>query len=403
MINIIIRPLLISVLHSIFGDKYLKKEYGIWNSKKQTEKVSTSIETYKETLEDGKSKHIAKKNAIGQLIPKQKGGIRAWELDEKTVGLVVDIISQNGATIHPSLNTDDLYNPVDTTTLLKILKEAEKNGWIPHAPSRDAFLRALSMVGASHRCTLSIKMLYTKKVKCNSNHPHLDLINKYHQNNRDRLHFLMSQKKGFHIAMDDLAALECDSLVFNGQILCTESQHAPTYNFQKQFKMIISSYLILHLDTKSNIERQEGKRRGLDRYDTQNLPYHIKREEISENGPIKIFVSDRTGTAMAAVKKYAKRKNGEHEEWSQPSNHGQHTNDILCLLRSFAADAENNQLILDNEREIMPYLVLTSDGGDDQSIKSLRNIVMLFTLMQELDLNILEKITYCPGYFISII
>jgi hypothetical protein len=266
--------------------------------------------------------------------------------------------------------------------------------------------------------------------------PHEDrkLLQALHQNMRD--YYVSNEQYRGQVAllcMDDLEKMPLDQLAYNGKRLTVggADRLAPASNFEKgndTRKLIFSTYLVLTTATKANQERLTGKRVKLERVHTQisQLPLsarqqhrakkknnkkrnndnnHNYNDDDGENAKIEsvqFAVTDRSGIPIVVIKNWA-TKNKEHIRFSQPSTALQHAEDLIQVVAAVTNQNapehyEPLKQLLGRDNNVTPYLILTSDGATEHSVRLLQNVLPLWEMLRVLDLDAIEKIHFCPGH-----
>jgi hypothetical protein len=237
------------------------------------------------------------------------------------------------------------------------------------------------------------------------------MINALHANIRHR--FVHPERIGqvAVLAIDDLEKMPLDQMAYNGNKVYAVDNPllVPTSNYSNGRKLVLTSILVLCLDTVANQERVQGKRRKLTRYvkDASSLPRSDMEDFVAgEEGArkeVEIVSTDRGGIPVVTIKAWSK-KNNEHEPWSQPSSAVQLADDLLLLYKQLSEDRNKasklHRLLFsyNNRNKAVPTLIITSDGASDQSVQNVATIISLAELLRKLDLDILEKWHYCPDH-----
>ena len=408
------------ILCRIFGIEETARRFGYGkdNLKKVVEKVTAILEaTTSDEVSSVKSPKKKRKVARKPLINKARGGRKPWEIKAPDVAmLLVDMVRQAGAKIHPSLN-DPTLHLAGTGTKIRDLKarldDLVRAEEIELSPSPSAISRAMTRRGGRGNVAISAKA--TKKV-LGEKHVDLPMLSALHQNLRS---FYLQHEAG-HVALlayDDLEKMPLDQLAYNGKKVQVvgngEGMLAPSSNYSNGRKLIFTSWLVLTLETKANRDRLQNKRAALRRFNASpdSLPLAVQQalSALGEGGrslaaipEIEIKITDRSGHAFVVIKGYGKEKD-EQRPWSQPSTALQHSDDLLLVLsklKSHSPQAALRTHLFSREDpdEVVPWLILTSDGASDQSVCFLQNVLPLWELLVLLDLDGIEKIHYCPNH-----
>ena len=253
-------------------------------------------------------------------------------------------------------------------------------------------------------------------------HEHHEIIQKLHQNLRDT--FVSEPTWRGKVALmcaDDLEKMPLNQLAYNKKRPVVEGKErtAPTYNFDSSRKLTFTTFLILTTDTRANRERQSGKRKRLERVHTRTtlLPLDERRqmhaESVATGTPapeklksVRFPITDRSGLPITVIKSWAKSEQGEHLQHSQPSTSFQHAEDLVQFIHEITRVRREGvpdkfalaQELLGSNGQVVPYIILTTDGPNEQSVRWLQNVLPLWCVMMVLDLDGIEKIHYCPGH-----
>ena len=403
------------VLCQVFGVEGTAERFGFGTNslRRIVDKVSAVLEQHGGQIE-ASSPQKKRKEARTPLKNQQRGGRKRWEAaDPQAARVLVDLVKQAGAKIHPSLN-DSTLHLAGTGTKIRDLKakldELVADGVISLSPSPSAMSRAMTRPGG--RGTIPVRAQATKKV-LGEKHPDLEMLNKLHQNMRS--YYLQRVGDVALMAYDDLEKMPLDELAFNGrtvQAIDDRGALAPSYNFGSRRKLIFTSWLVLSLDTVANQERLRGRRPALRRHDTaaDSLPLAVQQELASQGigddqliEEVGIKITDRSGPAFTVIRAYGK-DGDEHQQWSQPSTSLQHADDLLLVYDRLAkapdlAPKLRRHLFSQNEPgKAVPWLIQTTDGPSEQTVRYLQNVLPLWELLVLLDLDGIEKVHYCPNH-----
>ncbi len=220
---------------------------------------------------------------------------------------------------------------------------------------------------------------------------------------------------------DDLEKMQLNHMAYNKKrpVLEGHERTAPTYTFDSDRKLTFTTFLVLTTDTRANQERENGERPLLNRVQTHTsmLPLAVRQQmnaENAENGTplpekqasVRFPITDRGGIPIAVIKSWAKSE-GEHLPHSQPSSSFQHAEDMVQFVHEIArarrsqgvpAKYSSAQGLLGSDGQAVPYIILTTDGPNEQSVRWLQNVLPLWCVLMALDLDGIEKIHYCPGH-----
>ncbi len=253
-------------------------------------------------------------------------------------------------------------------------------------------------------------------------HEHHEIIQRLHQNLRDT--FVSEPTWRGKVALmcaDDLEKMPLNQLAYNKKRPVVEGKErtAPTYNFDSSRKLTFTTFLVLTTDTRANRERQLGKRKRLERKHTRTvlLPLNERRQMHAESvatgtpapeklASVRFPITDRSGLPITVIKSWAKSNQGEHLQHSQPSSSFQHAEDLVQFIHEITRVRREGvpdkfalaQELLGSNGQVVPYIILTTDGPNEQSVRWLQNVLPLWCVMMVLDLDGIEKIHYCPGH-----
>ena len=216
-------------------------------------------------------------------------------------------------------------------------------------------------------------------------------------------------------------------LAFPGRKLSSNADPhtAPSEGYPNGCSLVFSTMLLLSTKARSNIEREQEKRRPLQRFGpVSELPLETRKalaeggraaqslqhtDEATRRVVTNVLVSDRVGHPFVIVKLHAKDPNKkQHFPWSQRSTPLQHGRDLVQVLQGVLDEAPEQHLqrTLDLHRcvvapgegpkRLVPWLVITSDGGGDETPRRLQTLLVLAAIMQHFDLDGVEKVLYCP-------
>lgn len=385
-------PQIISKMNSLF------QQFGV--------DLSSYFENKHTLIPDSQWKQIQKlgTTVYTRLPSKRKGGKKPWEiLHPQAVAIISDHIQRIDTHIPPNLETLTHYaSGITLSQLSQILQEEKAHNSIEFAPKITSLWRAFQ--GRRQRGNIPIRLLTTLKCQTKS-HAHRSLLLKLHQLERDIMFFDSQQPdyspKGQIIAIDDLAMIELDNLIFNQKQWSLKKRLAPSTDYEKGNRIIFSSHLFLTPHTKNNLLRRKKLLPPLPRFDTDILPvwYRSHTEKLKENGSMFIDITDRSGFLCAVLKPYSKTVNSsgekKHTHFSKPSSGAQHAFDLYQLLKSPPTSLRN--LVFNSAETCLPYLVLTRDNGEDQNLQRIENVLPYWQMMLALDLDALKIASYSPG------
>jgi len=250
-------------------------------------------------------------------------------------------------------------------------------------------------------------------------HEHRDLLRNLQQLYRD--HFLsFAAGHVVLVCMDDMARLPLDQALPDKKVVQSVDHPVllPYEAYPAERYLVVSTFLILCKATRANLDRVEGRRKPLTRAPASTLPVDVRRQmaldgTAGQGSPVEVKVTDRSGFGVAVIKRYGKDKHGAQLPWSQPSNGVQHAEDIVQFIRGVIPTAtqrhnprqrpvtQHRGLVSSlsshsDPRKCVPYLVITSDGGSDETIRNPMTLIALWSTLEALDLDGIEKHHYCP-------
>jgi hypothetical protein len=354
--------------------------------------------------------------------------------------------------IHPSLLDPTLYAPPGTMpAVVGTLRDAASAGAIPHAPSMSALSKALARHGPEVRAGVEASFKAVKKARARGDdeadcgarltsergggnatqvlgkpHEDLETLMTLHQLLRDLHVTLAEQGQVLLICQDDLQRMALDVLPFQARRLSSTAQPrmAPSESYPTGCSLVFSTVLILPVGARSNTERQRGLRRPLQRFGPDGqLPLSERsllaagtaaslrlqhRDEATGRTVTPVLISDRVGHPFVVIKLHVKDLNtNKHAPWAQRSTPLQHGRDLAQVLQSVLDEApaeserrtDLHRRVLaagGGDKRLAPWVVITSDGGSDETMRRMHTLLVLAALMQHFDLDGLEKVLYCP-------
>ena len=124
--------------------------------------------------------------------------------------------------------------------------------------------------------------------------------------------------------------------------------------------------------------------------------------------PVQIFETEYTGIASVSISPYFKPAatdisvprnefDNSQAEFSQKASKTRHLQQLDSHLNSFKADDSLKHIVCTKGDKIIPYMVIYSDGGQDQNFDRLENLIPSVEFFQNIDLDFLELWNFCPG------
>lgn len=339
------------------GGEAARKYYGINLSiEKLNEHLDSLRVQWAELLQESTStSYIDHKAQFLKIKSKHGGGRVAFEQKEpELMNFILNTAHKSGSLIDSSLNNAELAPHMTLRGFAQTMKDQFENGNVSTYASKSAIYRASASHGKykkrvyGNRSSIPLTFCRTKKIQVKK-HPHHEILLQLHQSIRDfhihdPEHFIPGQV--VLCSYDDLALIPLNAIIGSNGDLWTDlrrDNHAPASDYASGSgqKLCFSTHQILTPQTPVNMSRIDGKRKGIERYDLDQLPFcerykicvneangqPVTKVHVNGKTHYVIKVSDRSGPAIAVIKPW-KKENSKHVNWSQPSSGVQHCCDL---------------------------------------------------------------------------